>query len=704
VSDASILRELRGKRVRVHRSVSRGRFVVSHAGRVRAYVSEVVLRSVLPVVSEADWKRCSREQSKNVHAYLTGELVAFTAQVSGRGWRAITYDCLTHGPFFFDKRSGAPFTGSAEAALTRDGAVRVKGKAQAPNPSSDCGCSCGALCRCGKLQSWWTGGPPACERNPMKKINACGAVLPPSGTRLHVTRSGARLLLDLDNLQAYDASVAKEHGFCPLLVAYAYGPLEVKRSFVSPRWQWHRRLRGVHFQALARRLNTSPARLENTLELEGVAWHDAEKKQPNPKYVGQGSARGYAPDPPDERCRELRQSWDSVGPLADTVDIIEDGGGDSCEVEIAEYLSKTDHSHISEITLETRCSETMVRKAIRSLLAQHVIELAEAGYLQRLGLTDRANRRYYRLTETGEHWLCAMRIGYHATRAGDSVDEMSDDAMAAAYERSMAGEDKRRRITEVAAKAKLVKPEHPRLLPPPEVPAYHVQTPRDFGRYVEINALAPNGEWAGRIRLLKGAGDDRDFSGIQPAASVMDLVVSPALGGAEIPRVLYQAAADYAQQQLGLPLASAVHRDMSQDRFWNRQVEHGTGKRHDYRSGDYVASRFALSYPPPARLPNPRKKAPGTLYLVRATCQIPGYVTSSRTHYLTRLNDRTGQFSFTVYRDSADRFRGLDVAEVAIAWVEQKLEASTGRRYTLELQPLSGGHSVSRGCPAPYAP
>jgi hypothetical protein len=574
-----------------------------------------------------------------------------------------------------------------EAALVRD--CRVKGMSRSAL-SSKYGVS---LAEVNRIVS-------------MKKINLCGAVLAPAAMRLHTTRSGALLLLDLANLNAYDRAVVKEHGFCPLIAAFRYGPLEVKRSFVTHDWARHRKLPRASIVALAKRLGTSVVKLENTLELEGTAWHDA-SRQPNPAshYLGQGADRGYAPDPPDERCADYRQGdWASGRGLVDHEDIMASGGGDSCEVEIAEYLSRKGHSHVTEIKSETRCGETMVRKALRNLQSKGFAELASKDYFADRGLPYRANRKHYRLTERGDQWQCAMRFGYHATRAAESIDAMSDEAMARESEAASA-----RDAVRAAEKARLAaelrewtakKTSTATSLPAP-MPAYVVLPPTNYGRYVSIDAKAPNGEWAGRIRLLNGVGDDRSYEGLGQSAAIMDLAVAPDHSGSEVPRVLYQAASDYAQQQFGLPLSSAVHRGMSQDTFWNRQIKAGTAKRHDYRSGEFLASRFALDYPPPARLPNPRKKVPSTLYLVRATCAIPGYTASSRSHYLTRLNDRTGQFAFTVYRDAADRFQGLDVTEVAIQWVERALQRSTGRRYVLEVQPLSGGHAIARGCPAP---
>jgi DNA-binding HxlR family transcriptional regulator len=433
----------------------------------------------------------------------------------------------------------------------------------------------------------------------------------------------------------------------------------------------------------------SLAELEHALELEGVAWHDSKKKaNPSNTYLGQGGERGYAPDPPDSRCLEYRTGdWASGRSLVSHGNIIEGGGGDSCEVEIAEYLSRKGHSHVSEIKSETKCGETMVRKALKSLVAKGLVARAEKDYFSDRGLPYRANRKHYRLTEKGDQWQCAMRFGYHATRAEHSVDAMSDEALAAAADAASV-----KHAREVDRRA------HARPVASTPV-AYHVDTPTDFGRYVSITALTPSGEWAGRIRILKGAGDNRSFGQLGGSASVMDFFVAPE-HQRKAGRVLFQAASDYAQQQLGLPLASAVHRGLAQDTFWNRQIEHGTAKRHDYHDGEFYASRFALDYPPPARLPNPRKKKPSTLYVVRATCAIPGFTTAG-SHYLTRLNDRTGQFSFTVYRDKADRFRGLDVAEVAVQWTERALQRATGHRYTLEIQPAGGGRAMARGCPAP---
>lgn len=154
-------------RVRVHVNLHNGCYVVSQKGKVVGYTRTLTLKNVLPKVSLAGWERCNREQVRNVHAYLEGDLVKHSAKVPvGKGWRKITYNCkVAAQPCFVDQK-GRCVEGAQEARFvrTREGrpAVYVKGRAPAKkNPG--CGCNYpGGVCACGVVDGWWREPAPGC--------------------------------------------------------------------------------------------------------------------------------------------------------------------------------------------------------------------------------------------------------------------------------------------------------------------------------------------------------------------------------------------------------------------------------------------------------------------------------------------------------------------------------------------------------------
>lgn len=144
-------------RVRIHLNLHNGCVVVSSKGRVQGYVRGATLKNVRPRVGMAGYQKCKREQVRNVHSYLEGELASVgTRRPSGGGWRKISYNCKTHGPYFFFKKGGGKFEGAAEVRLIRTAkAVEVwaKGKPKKENPPH---CACrnpGGLCGCGLVDS-----------------------------------------------------------------------------------------------------------------------------------------------------------------------------------------------------------------------------------------------------------------------------------------------------------------------------------------------------------------------------------------------------------------------------------------------------------------------------------------------------------------------------------------------------------------------
>lgn len=68
-------KDLIGKHVRVYRNLTRGCWSVQHRGLVVAHATSVRLKNVRFVVNQSGYERFLRENRKNVHAFVTGELV-----------------------------------------------------------------------------------------------------------------------------------------------------------------------------------------------------------------------------------------------------------------------------------------------------------------------------------------------------------------------------------------------------------------------------------------------------------------------------------------------------------------------------------------------------------------------------------------------------------------------------------------------------
>lgn len=67
---------------------------VRHKGKVIKHVAEITLRDAKFVVQEGGRQRALRERKKNVHAFVKGELVDFSAPQYSRN--------ATYNPFRFD--------------------------------------------------------------------------------------------------------------------------------------------------------------------------------------------------------------------------------------------------------------------------------------------------------------------------------------------------------------------------------------------------------------------------------------------------------------------------------------------------------------------------------------------------------------------------------------------------------------------------
>jgi hypothetical protein len=68
--------ELSGKKVRVYRNLQRNCWSVQHKGFVVAHATCVELNNVRFVVQQSGYERFLREGRKNVHAFVSGELVS----------------------------------------------------------------------------------------------------------------------------------------------------------------------------------------------------------------------------------------------------------------------------------------------------------------------------------------------------------------------------------------------------------------------------------------------------------------------------------------------------------------------------------------------------------------------------------------------------------------------------------------------------
>jgi hypothetical protein len=130
-------RALLGSRVRVHLNLHNGCYVVGVGGRVQGYTHGVTLRDVTAKVSEAGWRRCRSEGTRNVHAWLEGTLadVAPTPPAAGRSWGALSYNCLTMPPCFYWRESGVCFTDAREVRCL-PGAVVFASRGGLPRESN----------------------------------------------------------------------------------------------------------------------------------------------------------------------------------------------------------------------------------------------------------------------------------------------------------------------------------------------------------------------------------------------------------------------------------------------------------------------------------------------------------------------------------------------------------------------------------------
>lgn len=125
-------RDVIGEVVRVHKNLHNGCYAVSdpRTRKVLGYTPALVLRDVRPHVSKAGHRRCMDQGVRNVHAFLEGTLASFGPESRHfddeslllRGWRKLTYNCLTGDAAFHFRDDDSVFVG-AERVVLLPGAV-----------------------------------------------------------------------------------------------------------------------------------------------------------------------------------------------------------------------------------------------------------------------------------------------------------------------------------------------------------------------------------------------------------------------------------------------------------------------------------------------------------------------------------------------------------------------------------------------------
>jgi uncharacterized protein DUF5591 len=206
----------RGEAVRVHRNLHNGCWVVSTKSgggwRVSGYATGVTLKNVRPRVGKSRYEACKANQTRNVHAYLEGDLVKASA-AKPKGWKRITYNCKTGpGPYFYDPKTRKKFTGASEVRLvqgSKGSAVYVKGTPARENPPP---CPCAdpsGLCGCGKIDA----------ETPHEDGPSCGD---PGGAEGVVTVScgPSIVMLDVGAIKRIDPRRFWEDS-CPCVLGYA---------------------------------------------------------------------------------------------------------------------------------------------------------------------------------------------------------------------------------------------------------------------------------------------------------------------------------------------------------------------------------------------------------------------------------------------------------------------------------------------------
>lgn len=114
-------------RVEVYKNLHKNLMSVREVGgRVLTHERTVLIRSPEFVVGAKGRERVLREQRKNVHAYVRGDLAGFSlvnTQMKGfdqEGLRPVTYNPYKAG-YFYDKDTGAPVRFASLAVVSIQG-------------------------------------------------------------------------------------------------------------------------------------------------------------------------------------------------------------------------------------------------------------------------------------------------------------------------------------------------------------------------------------------------------------------------------------------------------------------------------------------------------------------------------------------------------------------------------------------------------
>jgi hypothetical protein len=113
-------------RVEVYRNLHNGLMSVREAhGLVLTHENEVFVRDASFVVQQAGRERVLREQKKNVHAFVRGELAGFSAgSLQGfdnfESWNKARYNPY-EGPTFVDSDTGQPLECADKVVVTTRG-------------------------------------------------------------------------------------------------------------------------------------------------------------------------------------------------------------------------------------------------------------------------------------------------------------------------------------------------------------------------------------------------------------------------------------------------------------------------------------------------------------------------------------------------------------------------------------------------------
>ena len=103
-------------RVRVYFNLHQKLFSVMYRGRVIGHSEGLELKNCKFIVSEAGRQRVIREQKKNVHAFIEGDVECKNRETSLENFEPVTYNPY-RSSFFYNKQTNAPVKQAAQAVL-----------------------------------------------------------------------------------------------------------------------------------------------------------------------------------------------------------------------------------------------------------------------------------------------------------------------------------------------------------------------------------------------------------------------------------------------------------------------------------------------------------------------------------------------------------------------------------------------------------